>query len=102
MLGVFVRPALPVSERHDAKEAMGGIERVRLGDRDRLDPCDGAIQVAGELRGSRTVDSWIELRIGLPAVRPAEGRPQAEPFDDPSTAERDATIARSNQKNHVG
>ena len=73
MIGMFESPSLPVSYRHGPKEPMSAIGNLGVTGRDPFDPGDHPPQVGSELRASRPL-----------TMRPAEGCPQAKPFDDRS------------------
>src|SRR5688572_308533 len=101
MIRMLVGPPLPITERHRAKEPVDGFDRLRTRRGEPPGSLEHTLQIRGELRRTSACDTRVMRGIRLPSVRPADGRPQAEPLHDRSVTPGDWTIPWSNPENHL-
>ena len=78
MVGVAIRPPLPISRRHYSEQAMSGLERSAAGRGNPLQRTHEAPAIAIELTRTRPLDPGIVQGIGGHTARPPRRQPQPE------------------------
>ncbi len=101
MVGMLVRPALPVADRHASKESV--IRFECLGPRGRETPsrCEHTFAVGRELRRTSPGGTRVVRGIRLPSVRPVDWRPETKPLHEWPATSRHRSIPRSNAEDHL-
>src|SRR5687767_7030618 len=100
MIGVLVRPPLPVGHGHQAKQPVGYFQRTGMRRRKRVESGNESTSIRRKVGGASTVDARVVVRIGFPAMWPADRRPQCEPLHERTAAQRDWSNSWTNAERH--
>lgn len=100
MIRVFVRPALPVGHRHQAKEPVRDFQGTGMRRCQRVESGNESSSIRGKVRGASTVDARVVVGIGFPSMWPADRCPQSEPLHEGAVAQRDWSNSWTNPERH--